>query len=108
MRRLRRRPLLEVVDEGAPLASPDPSPLDRLAENDQARRLLTALEAVPSDCRELWNRVLRGLSYREISVEMGVPEGALRVRAHRCRKKAAEAMGSNADALSGAQGSRRV
>lgn len=98
LRRQRRRPVEELGDAEMTLPSPDPSPLDRVLEDDAQRRLLTALEAVPADCRRLWGSILRGLSYQEISREMGVAEGALRVRAHRCRKRAIEALGGNAAA----------
>jgi RNA polymerase sigma factor (sigma-70 family) len=74
-----------------------------LLERDSTRRLLTALEVVPAECRELWRRILRGLSYGEISRELGVSEGTLRVRAHRCRKRAIEALGGNAGPLPAAE-----
>ena len=96
MRRLKRRPLLEPVEADAPLPSADPSPLDLVMGTDSRRRLLAALEAVPADCRELWRLILSGLSYQQISAETGVAEGALRVRAHRCRKRATEAQAGNA------------
>ena len=104
LRRLQRRPALEPADADAPIPSRDPSPLDRVLDLDAARRLLAALEAVPGDCRELWGAILRGLSYGEISGRMGVSEGALRVRAHRCRKRAVEALGGNAAPLRAARG----
>ncbi len=98
LRRARRRPVEELGEEGMSVASPDPSPLDRVLDDDARRRLLLALEAVPADCRQLWGSILRGLSYQEMSREMGVAEGALRVRAHRCRKRAIDALGLKADA----------
>jgi RNA polymerase sigma-70 factor (ECF subfamily) len=104
VRRLRRRPVHEPADAEAPLPSRDPSPLDQALEGDTGRRLLAALAAVPEDCRQLWQGILGGLSYREISGQMGVSEGALRVRAHRCRKRALEALGGNLAAGRAAQG----
>jgi RNA polymerase sigma-70 factor (ECF subfamily) len=104
MRRQKRRPALEPVDDDAPLPSAEPSPLDRVLSDDARRRLLTALEAVPADCRELWRMILSGLSYQQISTQTGVAEGALRVRAHRCRKRAAEALTGNAPPLRAAEG----
>lgn len=96
LRHQRRHPLEELGEAEMMLPSPDPSPLDRVLDDDAQRRLLTALESVPADCRRLWESILRGLSYQEISRETGVAEGALRVRAHRCRKRAIEALGGNA------------
>jgi RNA polymerase sigma factor (sigma-70 family) len=50
--------------------------------------LLRVLEQTPDGCRELWRMVVAGLSYREMSLRLGVSEGALRVRVLRCREKA--------------------
>ena len=102
LRRHRRRPEGEPADAALGLRSPDPSPLDRVLDHDRSRVLLTALEAVPAECRQIWERILRGLGYREIGLELGVSEGALRVRAHRCRKQAADALAGNAAASRGA------
>ena len=96
LRKQRRHPLEELGDEEAAIPSRDPSPLDRVLDDDARRRLLLALEAVPAECRRLWDAILRGQSYAEISRETGVAEGALRVRAHRCRKRAVEALAGNA------------
>ena len=105
MRRARRRPLHEEVEGEAVLPpSGDPSPLDRVLAEDDARRLLVALDAVPADCRQLWQGILSGLSYRELSRRMSLSEGALRVRAHRCRKRAAEILGGNASPSHAAEG----
>jgi RNA polymerase sigma factor (sigma-70 family) len=104
MRKQKRRPAMEPVEPETPLPSPDPSPLDRVMDEDSRRRLLAALDAVPADCRELWRLILSGLSYQQISAQMGVAEGALRVRAHRCRKRATEALAGNARPLRAAEG----
>jgi RNA polymerase sigma factor (sigma-70 family) len=96
IRRLRRRPPHDPADDENPLPSTDPSPLERVLDQDAGRVLLEALDALPTDCQKLWRLILNGLSYREMSREMGLAEGTLRVRAHRCRKKAAEALVGNA------------
>jgi RNA polymerase sigma factor (sigma-70 family) len=95
MRRQRRRPPHDTEDPETPLPSRDPSPLDLVLEQDAGRRLLQALESLPTDCRELWTLVLKGLGYKEIAQRMGLAEGTLRVRAHRCRKKAVEMLTGN-------------
>ena len=73
--------------------------LDRIALISDVHGNLTALEAVPPDCRALWDSILKGMSYKEIGESMGLSEGTLRVRAHRCRKRAVEALGGNARPL---------
>jgi DNA-directed RNA polymerase specialized sigma24 family protein len=52
--------------------------------------LLEVLEAMPADCRRLWEMLLDGLSYREMSARLGLGEVALRSRVHRCRRQAQE------------------
>jgi len=96
LRRLRRRPPHDPAEPETLPPSPDPSPLDRVLGGDAARVLLQALDTLPADCRRLWTLVLDGRSYGEIGREMGLAEGTVRVRAHRCRKKAAEALVGNA------------
>jgi RNA polymerase sigma factor (sigma-70 family) len=94
------------VDARTDVTSDDPSPLDHVLEDDAARTLLLALEAVPRECRELWRMILGGLSYRDIGRSLGVAEGTLRVRAHRCRQKALEALAVSASS-GGARGPSR-
>jgi RNA polymerase sigma factor (sigma-70 family) len=53
--------------------------------------LLRVLGRVSPDCRELWRLIVHGLSYREMSLRLGVAEGTLRVRVLRCREKAVAA-----------------
>jgi RNA polymerase sigma factor (sigma-70 family) len=103
IRRVRRRPPPDELDDEAPLPSGDPSPLDRVIDLDRANVLLTALDAVPQDCRQLWDGILAGLSYRELSERMAISEGTLRVRAHRCRKRALEVLTGNAATRRAAQ-----
>lgn len=52
--------------------------------------LTRVLERVSEECRKLWQMIFAGLSYREMSAELDVKEGALRVRVLRCRKRAVE------------------
>ena len=54
---------------------------------DLVQRVLTQ---VPEECKRLWGMILAGHSYREMSAELDVAEGTLRVRVLRCRKKALE------------------
>lgn len=73
--------LLEGAGDG-PLV--DPAPV-RHEDRDLLRRVL---ERVSGDCREMWRMIVAGLSYRDMSLRMGVAEGTLRVRVLRCREKA--------------------
>lgn len=52
--------------------------------------LTKVMERVSQECRKLWQMIYSGLSYREMSAELEVKEGALRVRVLRCRKRAVE------------------
>lgn len=76
---------LEEVDKSDGAADPPPVIPSRQEEKDL---LLRVLDRVPRDCRELWRMIVEGLSYREMSLRMGVAEGTLRVRVLRCRERA--------------------
>ena len=52
--------------------------------------LTRVMERVSQECRKLWQMIFAGLSYREMSAQLDVKEGALRVRVLRCRKRALE------------------
>jgi RNA polymerase sigma-70 factor (ECF subfamily) len=96
LRRRRRRELAFAQDAGPEPPAADPSPL-QLALSDEERRLrLAVLESMPAECRELWRMILAGLGYRDIAGRTGVTEATLRVRAHRCRKRAVEALDASA------------
>jgi RNA polymerase sigma-70 factor (ECF subfamily) len=88
----RRRPTypLEHPEMAGPAA--DPSPFDRVLASERQQACLIALQQASPECRALWRLILDGLSYREIGGQLGVAESALRVRAHRCRKQASEAL----------------
>ncbi len=78
---------LEVLDNGVePSSRRAPESLPRRQED---RDLLgRVLERIPLDCHNLWRWIVEGLSYREMSLLMGVAEGTLRVRVLRCRERA--------------------
>jgi RNA polymerase sigma-70 factor (ECF subfamily) len=79
---------LEEVDTSDGGADPPPVIPSRQEQKDL---LLRVLDRVPRDCRELWRMIVEGLSYREMSLRMGVAEGTLRVRVLRCRERAVAA-----------------
>jgi RNA polymerase sigma-70 factor (ECF subfamily) len=73
----------DVADGTAPeLASADPDP----ARTDLVRKILEGLDEA---CRRLLDLAYaQGLSRREIARELGISEGAARVRLHRCLERA--------------------
>lgn len=71
-------------------SSDEPSPLDRLIHCERERLLLAVLHEMSEECRRLWEMIIEGLSYRDMSQTLGVAAGALRVRALRCRRRAVE------------------
>ena len=80
--------LEEAESAGAPLSRGT----ERLPAWSSSRDLLLrVLERMPSDCRRMWNMIVAGLSYREMSRQVGVSSGALRVRVLRCRQRASQA-----------------
>jgi RNA polymerase sigma-70 factor (ECF subfamily) len=86
LRAMGRRDMVEIEDDA--FAFDAPSPLEELAQRESlevARRIAAAL---PERCRQLWEMIADGLSYREMSEATGLAEGAIRVRVHRCRQRA--------------------
>ncbi len=83
-----RRPETGMGERERHLPDPARPVLDRIMERQATDLLLRFLETLSADCRRLWDLILAGRSYREISDETGVSEGALRVRVLRCRKRA--------------------
>jgi len=86
IRRARRR--LSVSIEEVELVSPAPSALEDMLGAEDAAIARRVLEQMPEGCRRLWRMVLAGLHYREMSLQLGVPEGRLRVQVLRCRRRA--------------------
>lgn len=80
---------IEVVDQRGDGA------LARSAERTlrgEARDLaLRVLAEMSEECRNLWQMIFEGQSYQQMSLQLGVAEGALRVRVLRCRRKAVAA-----------------
>jgi RNA polymerase sigma factor (sigma-70 family) len=85
----RRWSFVEYDGDSLDAADPTASSLPRgwSAECDLLLRVLARME---EECRRLWSMLIEGHSYREMSDETGVSEGALRVRVLRCRRRAQE------------------
>ncbi|HEY5838343.1 MAG TPA: sigma-70 family RNA polymerase sigma factor [Pyrinomonadaceae bacterium] len=103
VRALSRQPSVDLESISQRPSSSDGSPLDQILEKESEEILLRVLEEMPAACRELWNMILAGLSYREMSLRHGVSEGTLRVRVLRCRKSA---LAVRQQLIAGAQGAR--
>ena len=77
----------ESAEAADPAAASIALPRGWFAERDLLLRVLARME---EECRRLWSMLIEGHSYREMSDETGVSEGALRVRVLRCRRRAQE------------------
>ena len=64
------------------------SPLHQLLQKESEGMLLRVLEGTSAECRSLWQMILDGMSYQDMSLQLGASEGTLRVRVLRCRKRA--------------------
>lgn len=73
--------------------SKEPSALERVLRNERDGIARGVVQRMPAECVELWRRITAGESYQAISLATGVSEGALRVRALRCRQRALEVRG---------------
>jgi len=81
-----RRDMVEIEDDA--FTALEPSPLEELASRESEALARQVAAALPEQCRELWEMVADGLSYREMSAATGLSEGTIRVRVHRCRQRA--------------------
>lgn len=88
IRDLARRPESEIEEQTYHLPDPARPVLERLVQRESEDSLMRFFDSVSADCQRLWKLILAGQSYREISRETGISEGALRVRVLRCRQKA--------------------
>jgi RNA polymerase sigma factor (sigma-70 family) len=77
----------DTAEAADPAASTVRLPRPWNADRDLLLRVLARME---EECRRLWSMLVEGLTYREMSAETGVSEGALRVRVLRCRRRAQE------------------
>ena len=88
VRALSKLPAVDLESINQRPAAADASPLDQVLQKESEEILLRVLEEMSPACRKLWNMLQEGLSYREMSLRLGVSEGTLRVRVLRCRKSA--------------------
>lgn len=89
--RLRSQNRWQLIDLDSVVERLEQDGLSLPAAGDQlaARDLLRAvLERTSAECRRLWQLILSGFSYQEMSDHVGVASGTLRVRVLRCRKRA--------------------
>ncbi len=84
-----RRQETELEDPGLKRLALEQS-ADRRRWSESADLVRRVMERISEECQLLWAMVLAGKSYREMSAELGVAEGTLRVRVMRCRKRAVE------------------
>ncbi len=80
----RRWTALEDLTPGAEPTTDD----DRREAFDVTDLIWRVLEATPPHCLKIWRLIVEGFSYREMSRMLCIAEGALRVQALRCRRRA--------------------
>ena len=86
LRALGRRDMVEIEDDA--FVAEGPSPLEELAQRESIELARQVVDALPEGCRQLWEMIADGMSYRQMSAATGIAEGAVRVRVHRCRQRA--------------------
>jgi len=90
LRARRARPAHAPLDETNEPTDPEPLP-DQSLDRDQRRKVFAEILAgLDEDCRRLFHLIaFDELSYAAIAERLGTTEGAVKVRALRCREKAA-------------------
>ena len=85
IRRRRRAAAIPPVDERAPV---DFDPEDIAVRNDDASRVHAALDLLPSKYRDVLHLYYqRGLLYREIAVNLGIPVGTVKTYISRAKRR---------------------
>lgn len=86
-RRTRQSPLS--IDDVAEPADPAESPEQALLQRERRALFLLVLDRLEEACRQLFSLIVFDrLSYLEIARQLETTEGAIKVRALRCREKA--------------------
>ena len=69
---------------------PDPSSIEQDIQSQDEQLLADRIFSLMSkECRELWHlRFVDDLDYAEIGARLGITEGNVKVRFHRCKKQA--------------------
>ncbi len=89
LRARRRRPAIALEDVAEPTDAA-PTPERALLQRERRDILMRILERLGEDCRTLLHLIVFDeLSYKEIAAQLQATEGAIKVRALRCREKAA-------------------
>lgn len=77
------------LEESAELSAPQVSPLGAALARERRNLARAVVERLPAACKEIIRlHLAEGLSYAKAARRLGVGEGALRVRMHRCIKRA--------------------
>ena len=77
--RKRRGDLIAELGRGAPTASPEPGPLEQLAQDETARRTRAALSALPPKQRRVLEMAYyEGMSQSEIAAALETPLGTVK------------------------------
>jgi RNA polymerase sigma-70 factor (ECF subfamily) len=90
----RRRHATEIDPEAVPSAERWSRPDESFLWTEEHLRNLQIFSSLPEDCRRLLRMIfVEGRSYRETGRRLGLTEGAVKTRVHRCRASFREAAG---------------
>lgn len=76
-------------DLPAPAETDDPETLH--LESEQREIFMKIFRLISTECQRLWRMVFsETLNYKEIGVQLGIPEGSVKRKVHECKKMAIE------------------
>lgn len=79
---------VEIDEASEKIDNKSDSPLETVLQKESETVALRVWSETSEDCRELWQMILQGMSYDEMSKVKDITSGTLRVRVLRCREKA--------------------
>jgi RNA polymerase sigma-70 factor (ECF subfamily) len=109
IRARRARPADVALDEAAEPAASTLDPQAAVLQDERRRLFERVLALLAEECRDLLQLIaFDELGYAEIARRLGTTEGAVKVRALRCRQRAVHAYGSVTAGRSGRQFNQRL
>jgi len=76
----------EVLDT---IPDPSPNPLSAFESAEEQRLFRRVLSGIDEPCRTLWKLIFHDeLPYNAVARKLGLTEGAVKTRVHRCKEKA--------------------
>ncbi len=78
------------LPDGEDFDPPDTKDISADLDNEENKAIVERIfRLIPEECKKLWNlRFVDDFDYKEIGARLGISEGNVKIRFHRCKKQA--------------------